>query len=139
MLIGGSDAGAHLDRMCGTPYSTEWLGDTLRGRQLISVEKAIRLMTDVPARLFGLRERGRLTEGWHADVVVFDPETIDCEDLRMVPDLPGGTSRLFAGSKGVERVYCNGVAIVRDGQGTDALPGTLVKPGRDTETVAAAG
>ncbi len=72
-MIGGSDAGAHLDRMCGAPYTTEFLGDCLRGKQLIGLEEAIHHLTDVPARLFGLRDRGRLVEGWIADVVVFDP------------------------------------------------------------------
>ena len=73
VLIGGSDAGAHLDRMCGAPYTTSFLADTLRGRQLISLERCVQLMTQAPAQLFGLRERGELREGNHADVVMFDP------------------------------------------------------------------
>jgi N-acyl-D-aspartate/D-glutamate deacylase len=139
VMIGGSDAGAHLDRMCGTPYPTEWLADTIRGRRLTTVEKAVRAMTEVPARLFGYRERGRLAPGWHADVVVFDPATVAAEELRMVADLPGGTSRLYAGSLGIEKVYCNGVKIVENGQATDALPGRLFKPGTDTATVGVPG
>ena len=139
VMIGGSDAGAHLDRMCGTPYPTEWLGDTIRGRQLTTVEKAVHAMTEVPARLFGYRERGVLAEGWHGDVVVFDPDTVAAEDLRMVDDLPGGTSRLYAGSIGIEKVYCNGVKIVEDGLATGALPGRLFKPGVDTATVGVPG
>jgi N-acyl-D-aspartate/D-glutamate deacylase len=135
VMIGGSDAGAHLDRMCGTPYPTEWLADTIRGRQLTTIEKAVHAMTEVPARLFGLRDRGTLAEGQYGDVVVFDPDTVSSEDLRMVADLPGGTSRLYAGSIGIEKVYCNGVKIVDDGQATGVLPGKLMKPGLDTATV----
>ena len=70
------DAGAHLDRMAGASYTTQWLADSLRGQQLATVEGAIAHKTDVPARFFGLRERGRIEEGWHADLVVFDPETV---------------------------------------------------------------
>ena len=99
-MIGGSDAGAHLDRMCGAPYTTEFLGDCLRGKQLIGLEEAIHDLTDVPARLFGLRDRGRLAEGWIADVVVLDPETIDAGEVEMVHDLPGGAGRLYADAVG---------------------------------------
>ena len=93
-MLGGSDAGAHLDRMCGAPYTTEFLGDCLRGKQLIGLEEAVHHLTDVPARLFGLRDRGRLAEGWIADVVLFDPATIDAGEVEMVHDLPGGAGRL---------------------------------------------
>ena len=134
-LLGGSDAGAHLDRMCGAPYTTAFLGDCLRGRRLASLETAIHMLTDAPARLFGLRERGRIQQGWRADLVVFDPDTIDSGEMRMVDDLPGGSPRLFADSIGVDHVLVNGEPIVSDGQATDARPGTLLRSGRDTETV----
>ncbi|TMK55211.1 MAG: D-aminoacylase [Actinobacteria bacterium] len=135
VLIGGSDAGAHLDRMCGAPYPTTWLADVLRGRRLISLERAVQLMTQAPARLFGLRDRGEIRAGNRADLVVFDPETVDSEDATLVRDLPGGTARLFAGSRGVDRVYVNGTATVADGKSTGALPGTVLRSGRDTYTV----
>ena len=73
VMIGGSDAGAHLDRMCGAPYPTKFLGDCLRGRKLVSMERCVQLMTQIPAQLFGLRDRGTLVEGNFADVFVFDP------------------------------------------------------------------
>ncbi len=76
VLLGGSDAGAHLDRMCGGSYPTQFLADCIRGRKLVSVERAVRMMTDDPARLFGLRDRGRLAEGAFADVVLFDPDLV---------------------------------------------------------------
>lgn len=134
-LLGGSDAGAHLDRMCGAPYTTAFLGDCLRGRQLAALETAIHLLTDAPARLFGLRERGRIEQGWRADLVVFDPDTIDSGAMRMVDDLPGGSTRLFADSLGVDHVLVNGEPIVSDGRATGARPGTLLRSGRDTDTV----
>ncbi len=84
-LLGGSDAGAHLDRMCGAPYTTDFLADSLRGRQLVPIEEAVQLITDAPGRFFGLKGRGRLAEGWIADVVVFDPETVGSDGDPVAP------------------------------------------------------
>jgi N-acyl-D-aspartate/D-glutamate deacylase len=135
VMIGGSDAGAHLDRMCGAPYTTAFLADTIRGRQLISLERCVQLMTQAPARLFGLRDRGELREGNHADVVIFDPDTVDADEVKLVSDLPGGTARLFADAIGVQHVMVNGTTIVDAGTQTGALPGKVLRSGRDTYTV----
>src|SRR4029077_9830927 len=89
VMIGGSDAGAHLDRMCGAPYTTGFLADSLRGRRLVSLERALQLITSGPAALFGLRDRGVVREGAHADLVVFDPATVATGEVRLVDDLPG--------------------------------------------------
>jgi N-acyl-D-aspartate/D-glutamate deacylase len=136
-MIGGSDAGAHLDRMCGAPYTTRFLADCLRGRQLVSLERAVQLITSAPAALFGLRDRGVLRDGAIADVVVFDPATIGAGDATLVKDLPGDSARLTAGSQGIERVLVGGTAIVEHGVATGATPGVLLRSGRDTETVTA--
>jgi len=134
-MIGGSDAGAHLDRMCGAPYTTEFIGDCIRGRQLISMEQAVHHITDIPARLFGLKERGRIAEGWIADVVLFDPDTIDSEEAALVEDMPGNSKRLYAGAKGIEKVFVNGRLTIDGGKPTGDLPGKVLRSGVDTETV----
>ena len=136
-MIGGSDAGAHLDRMCGAPYPTKFLNDCLHGHKLISMETAVKLMTSDPAALFGLKDRGVLRIGAIADVVVFDPATVGSQEPRLVTDLPGNSARLTADSVGMNHVFVNGVAILRDGVATGATPGTVLKSGRDTETVTA--
>jgi N-acyl-D-aspartate/D-glutamate deacylase len=136
-MIGGSDAGAHLDRMCGATYPTRFLADMLRGRKLIPVEQAVHLMTQVPAELFGLTDRGTLEIGKMADVAVIDPETVGSENAHMVADLPGGCERLTAGSFGVERVLVNGTAVVEKGEALGTTPGTLLRSGIDTYTVEA--
>lgn len=136
-MIGGSDAGAHLDRMCGAPYPTRWLADCIRGRKLVPVEFAVKMMTSQPAKLFGLVDRGELREGACADVVVFNPDEIGSEDAMLVTDLPGNSSRLMAGSFGVKRVLVNGVTIVENGVANGAVPGTVLKSGKDTYTVPA--
>ncbi|MGW0293137.1 N-acyl-D-amino-acid deacylase family protein [Streptomyces tuirus] len=135
VLLGGSDAGAHLDRMCGAPYTTRFLGDCLRGRQLAGLEQAVKMLTDDPARLFGLRERGRIREGWHADLVLLDPERIDAGPATLVHDLPGGSPRLDSRALGVRAVWVNGVEAIRDDVVTGAVPGRVLRSGRDTETV----
>jgi N-acyl-D-aspartate/D-glutamate deacylase len=136
-MLGGSDAGAHLDRMCGAPYTTRFLADCIRGRRLVSMERAVQLITSAPATLFGLRDRGVLREGAIADIVVFDPDTIGSDDATLVRDLPGDSARLTANSHGIARVLVHGTAIVEDGKATGATPGVLLRSGRDTETVTA--
>jgi N-acyl-D-aspartate/D-glutamate deacylase len=134
-IVGGSDAGAHLDTMCGAVYSTSVLGDAVRARGLLSWEQAVRLLTDIPARLYGLRGRGRLVSGSFADVVVLDPTTVGHRPLRTRDDLPGGASRLYAEATGVCHVFVNGTEIARDGEFTGATPGAILRSGRDTDTV----
>ncbi|MFF7182848.1 amidohydrolase family protein [Streptomyces sp. NPDC008121] len=135
VLLGGSDAGAHLDRMCGAPYTTRFLGDCLRGRKLVPLERAVRMLSDDPARLFGLRERGRIAEGFHADLVLFDPERIDAGPATLVHDLPGDSPRLDSRAIGVVSVRVNGVETIRDDEVTGAIPGRVLRSGRDTRTV----
>jgi N-acyl-D-aspartate/D-glutamate deacylase len=76
-----------------------------------------------------------LVEGNYADVFMFDPATVDTGEVKLVDDLPGGTSRLFADSVGVRRVMVNGTTIVKDGVATDSRPGIVLRSGRDTYTV----
>jgi N-acyl-D-aspartate/D-glutamate deacylase len=132
VLIGGSDAGAHLDHLLGSAYPTRFLADVLRGSRLLPVERAVRLMTDVPARLFGLRDRGRVQAGWLADVAVLDPTTVGTGPVRRAYDLPGGAYRLTAAPEGVVRVLVNGVETISDGAPTGARSGTILRAGRDT-------
>ena len=75
-MLGGSDAGAHVDLMCHANYPTVVLGEAVRQRGLLSLEEAVEMMTDRPARHYGLRHRGRIAQGWHADLVVFDPAQV---------------------------------------------------------------
>ncbi len=135
-MIGGSDAGAHLDRMSGAPFPTRFLADCLRGRKLVPVERAVQLMTQVPADLFGFKDRGLIAEGNFADILIFDPETVGAGMATLVNDLPADAPRLTAEAHGVVRVLVNGVETVRDNLATGALPGSVLRSGRDTNTVA---
>jgi len=92
-------------------------------------------MTSMPAQLFGLRERGIVREGYRADLTLFDPDQVATGEVKLVDDLPGGSSRLYADAIGVPHVIVNGTPIVTDGVATNARPGTVLRSGRDTYTV----
>ncbi|MBV9871112.1 MAG: D-aminoacylase [Frankiaceae bacterium] len=136
IMLGGSDAGAHLDRMAGAPFPTRFLGDVIRGRKLTTLEDGVRMISGAQADVFGLVDRGYIREGYHADLVVFDPQEIAAEDASLHFDLPGDAPRLTAGAIGVKAVLVNGVETIRDGKQTGARPGTVLRSGRDTVTVA---
>ncbi|MFI6940430.1 amidohydrolase family protein [Streptomyces sp. NPDC050418] len=135
IMLGGSDAGAHLDRMCGAPYTTRFIGDCLRGRKLAGLEQAVKMLTDDPARLFGLIDRGRIQEGYFADLVLFDPEKIDAGKATLVHDLPGDSPRLDSKAIGINAVWVNGVEAIREDVVTGAVPGKVLRSGQDTRTV----
>ncbi len=137
-VIGASDAGAHLDLLATFNYTTTLLGEAVRERGLLPLEEAVQLITEVPAELYGLVDRGRLVEGCCADVVVFDPATIATDETTLRTDLPGGAARLYAGSQGVEHVIVNGESLVANGELTATRSGAVLRSGRDTRTPALA-
>jgi N-acyl-D-aspartate/D-glutamate deacylase len=136
-LIGASDSGAHLDMIDTFALSTTFLSEGVRQRELISLEEAIHQITDRPARFYGIRDRGRLAEGWHADIVVFDEERVAPGPIHTRSDLPAGAARLYAEAEGIDHVLVNGIEIVRGKTCTGATPGTVMRSGRDTQTVTA--
>jgi len=137
-IIGASDAGAHLDFLATFNYPTVLLQRAVVDLGLLSWEEAIALMTDAPARLYGLVDRGRLVEGACADVVVIDPGRVGPEPVVSRIDLPAGGWRLYGGATGIDHVLVNGVEVVTDGVIGDARPGTVLRAGRDTVAVSAA-
>ena len=120
--------------MCGAIYSTALLAHGVREHEVITLEEGVRQLTYVPARLYGLRDRGRIAEGLPADLVLFDPARVGYRQERTRDDLPGGAWRLYAEADGIESVFVNGTRIVDGGQFTGATPGTLLASARDTET-----
>jgi len=137
-LIGASDAGAHLDSINTFAITTQLLGEAVRERHIFTLEEGVRRITSHLADRFGLAGRGRIEEGAVADIVIFDPETIDCAPIEMRHDLPGNEVRLYAESIGVHHVIVNGVPVARSNEPTGKLGGMVLRSGRDTETVAIA-
>jgi N-acyl-D-amino-acid deacylase len=129
MVIGTSDGGAHLARDDGADWSSYFLRKWVLDRRVWSLEEGIRQITQVPAALVGLYDRGTLVPGAWADVMIFDPAVIEPTHKEFVHDLPGNVGRYKAWGQGVVATIVNGQPIVRDGKLTDRLPGHLVSPG----------
>ena len=132
-VVGASDAGAHLDLFLSSNYATHLIGEAVVKRGLLSLEEAVYMLTDVPARLYGLVDRGVLDEGAYADVVVIDETCVATRPTTYRNDLPAGASRLYAEATGIEHVICNGAEIVRKGEFTNARPGTLLRSGSHSQ------
>jgi N-acyl-D-aspartate/D-glutamate deacylase len=131
VVIGLSDAGAHVGQLCDAPLPTDLLGNWVRERAVLPLEEAVRKLTSEPAALFRFSDRGVLRPGAFADVTVFDPETVAPGPLRRVRDFPADADRLTADQpEGMRHVLVNGVAIREDGKARlEARPGQLVAQG----------
>lgn len=131
-----SDAGAHADQLCDACYSTHLLGHWVREEGALELEAAVHALSQRPAELLGIADRGLLALGRPADVVVFDPRTVAPAPLRRVKDQPGGAERLVADAIGVEAVVVNGRVLRRSGEDRvasgEALPGRFLRGGSDT-------
>ena len=128
-VIGAADAGAHLDNASSFTYTTSLLGPSVRERGLLTLEEAVHELTDVPARLCHLAGRGRVELGAHADIVLFDAETVRPGPVHTRTDLPGRARRLYADAEGISTVLVNGVEVVADGAYTGAQPGVVLRGG----------
>jgi N-acyl-D-amino-acid deacylase len=93
------------------------LGEYVRERRLVDLGEAVRKMTSLPAQRFDLENRGRLHEGWGADITIFDPETVadraTFEEARAYPD-------------GITHVFVNGQQVLDNGEHTHARPGRVL-------------
>ena len=127
-IIALSDAGAHASQLCDACYSTYLLGHWVREKKTFTVEQAVHNLTQRPAEMFGITDRGLLAEGRPADVVVFDPTTVGPGPLKRVYDLPAGADRLVSEASGIDAVIVNGKLIRRDGK--DAVAANDKLPGR---------
>jgi len=135
MLIGLSDAGAHVSQLCDACAPTDLLGNWVRDRGALPLERAVRKLTGEPADVYGLSRdggRGYVREGMTADLVVFDPDTVGPGPLRRIRDFPADGERLVADAPtGVTHVLVNGTPIRVDGEpdadAVAAKPGRLVR------------
>jgi len=113
-LVSLSDAGAHLTFFNDAGFGLHLLGHWVRRLGVLRIEEAARRLTGHPAEVFGIEQRGALEPGYHADLLLFDPQTVDRGPKRRVFDLPGGHPRLTTAPIGVHGVWVNGVRI-KDG------------------------
>jgi N-acyl-D-aspartate/D-glutamate deacylase len=128
-LIGLSDGGAHVDQLCDVGYATYLLGKWVRERGALSLEEAVRRLTSEVAAFWGMVDRGVIAPGMAADLVLFDPDTVDDLEPEYVRDLPGGAKRLVARARGVHCTIVGGQVLYEDGAHTGAMPGAVLRSG----------
>ena len=121
-----TDSGAHVASVINS-VQTYLLGYWVREREAMTMEAAVRKMSFDIAAFWGLDRRGLLREGWHADVVVFDPATVQPAMPYLAHDLPTGAERLIQKSVGIKNTIVNGKVLMRGNDHTGALPGQLMR------------
>jgi N-acyl-D-amino-acid deacylase len=130
-LPGISDGGAHTKFVTTGRFSTELLGYWVREHEIMSLEDAHWRLSAYPAQAVGLRDRGFLAEGKPADVLVYDPDTVDALEQERLFDYPADEWRLVQRAKGYDHIIVNGRTTFIDGECTEATPGKLLRHGAD--------
>jgi N-acyl-D-aspartate/D-glutamate deacylase len=124
--IGASDAGAHVSQFCGAGDTGDLLDLYVRRRGDLTLERAVHRLTGELAEAWGISGRGFVREGYAADLVIFDPDTIGRGEEQFVSDFPGDARRYVCHAKGVETVIVNGAVVRQGGAYTDARAGVVV-------------
>ncbi|MHB8383465.1 MAG: N-acyl-D-amino-acid deacylase family protein [Candidatus Binataceae bacterium] len=122
-----SDSGAHVSQIMDSSLQSHVLSYWVRDKQALALEEAIRMLTFVPASYWGLPGRGLLREGWAADVIVFNPDTVAPMMPELDHDLPAGARRLKQKASGMMATVVNGEVVLRNNEPTGALPGRLLR------------
>jgi N-acyl-D-amino-acid deacylase len=94
------------------------LGKYVRDEKVITIEEAVRKLSSLPASNLKIKKRGRLTEGYFADLAIFNPETIEDHATFAKP---------HQYSTGMVHVFVNGQQVLKDGEHTGATPGQVVR------------
>jgi N-acyl-D-aspartate/D-glutamate deacylase len=128
VMIGQSDAGAHMGYDARFGYSTAFLGCWVRDHGIMPLEQAVSKLTFRVASVFGLHDRGLLRQGLAADLALFDPATINTCDPEYVQDLPGNETRMIQKAVGVPYTVVNGTVMIENGAPTGATPGKVLRP-----------
>jgi N-acyl-D-amino-acid deacylase len=110
-VIALSDAGAHLIYFCDAGFGLHFLAHWVRATGTFTLEEGVRRLTSDPARKYRIPGRGAIAPGQHADLLLFDPDTVGVSSLTRAKDLPGGGQRMIRQPKGVRGVWVNGVRV----------------------------
>ena len=129
-VVGLSDGGAHVQFHCQVGYSTRLLGYWVRERGIMPLEHAVRRLTFDSATSFGIYDRGLLQPGLAADLVVFDPETVQPRKSEVVHDLPNNGWRVRALAEGIDCTVVNGEVLIEHGEHTGATSGRVLRNAR---------
>jgi N-acyl-D-amino-acid deacylase len=127
ILPGLGDAGAHVGQVMDSGWSSFVLSHWVRERGLFSSEEAVRRMSSAPARIMGLKDRGRLEAGMRADLNVIDLERVSECMPEFVWDFPNGAGRFVQRARGYRATLCNGVPVLEHDEHTGARGGWLLR------------
>jgi N-acyl-D-amino-acid deacylase len=127
VVIGQSDAGAHMGYDARFGYCTAFLGRWVRDYGIMKLEEAVSKLTFHVASLFGLGDRGLVRPGFAADLAIFDPATINTLEPEYVQDLPAGETRMIQRAAGVHHTVVNGEVVIENGAPTGAYPGRVLR------------
>jgi N-acyl-D-amino-acid deacylase len=127
-MIGASDAGAHVLANTDSCYAVWTLQHWVRERRVLTLERAVAMLTGEQASLLGLHDRGLVRPGLAADLVLFDPDRIATTGVRFVDDQPAAGRRLVTDARGVEMSVVNGVVATREGASTGSRAGRRLRP-----------
>jgi len=134
VLFGLSDGGAHCgviaDAGMPTYLLTHWVRDRTRGPRL-PLEMMVHKLSSDGAQTYGLHDRGELKVGLLADINVIDLDALTLHRPEAIYDLPAGGRRLVQRVDGYRYIIKSGEITFKDGEFTGALPGGLVRGGRE--------
>jgi N-acyl-D-aspartate/D-glutamate deacylase len=130
VVIGQSDAGAHMGYDARFGYCTAFLGRWVRDYGIMKLEEAVSKLTFRVASLFGLGDRGLVRPGFAADLAIFDPTTINTLEPEYVRDLPANETRMIQRATGVHHTVVNGEVVIENGTPTGTYPGRVLRPTR---------
>ena len=127
VLPGLGDAGAHVSQIMDAGWATFTLSHWYRNKQIWNLPETIRRLTDAPARVLGLGDRGRIAVGQKADINVIDVDRVAECMPEHVTDFPFGAPRLIQRAVGYKATVCNGGVILRDDELTGTRSGTVIR------------
>jgi N-acyl-D-aspartate/D-glutamate deacylase len=127
-MIGASDAGAHILANTDSCYAVWTLQHWVRERRVLTLERAVAMLTGEQAALLGLTDRGLVRPGLAADLVLFDPDRVATTRVRFVDDQPAAGRRLVTDAEGVKMSVVNGVVATREGRSTGTRAGRRLRP-----------
>jgi N-acyl-D-aspartate/D-glutamate deacylase len=133
------DGGAHYSMICDAAYTTYfltyWVRDA-KGDRKVDLPYAVRKLTYEPAHAVGLHDRGLIRPGYKADLNIIDMERLHLYAPHVVYNLPTGGRRLQQRADGYDATIVSGVVTYRNGRSTGALPGRLVRGGKEAPETA---
>ncbi len=127
VIIGQSDAGAHIQYQADFGYGTRLLGHWVRDRGVMTLEQAINKLTSEVAWIYGIHDRGLVRPGYAADLIVFNPETVGPCEPEWAEDFPAQTRRMIQTSDGVQCTLVNGRVVYEDSRLTGDMAGSVLR------------